>query len=591
MMKKFLILLIILVINDSYAAQEGRVIVKYKSTANLIAQPINTRTVQLSRRLGLAVHLGRNLNTHSVVVRSAAMSSTELAKLMANQDDVEYAVPDKLRKIRTLPNDTLFSEQWYLQSIQPAAIRADRAWEVTTGAAEIIVAVVDTGIRYEHPDFAGKLLTGYDFISDAVNANDGDSRDNDASDMGDYISQADLANSALSDLCGDLTLQHSTWHGTRVAGILGAATNNSLGIAGTSWGAKILPVRVMGKCGGFDSDIIAGMRWAAGIEVPGVPKNANPARIINLSLGGAGACDNAYTEVINDLTNLGVTVVTAVSNESGEVGAPANCPGVIAVAGIRHNGIKVGYSGFGPEITISAPAGNCVNLVGNCLYGISTTSNSGATNPAENFYDSFNVGTSFAAPQVAGVAALMLSVNTNLVPAELIKIIKSSAQPFPVDSELTNCPSQPTNIDQCNCTTSSCGAGMINAEAAVKAVTLPNAQIQILDPLNENSTVRLDGSKSSAVSNRNITAWSWKLIAAPNGASLTEVSSPNTSLVTTGTGDYTVSLTVTDNFGASNSTQQTFNLTVNSSGGGGALDIYSIFGLILIIIRYRFSKK
>src|SRR5438067_10104649 len=177
----------------------------------------------------------------------------------------------------------------------------------------------------------------------------------DASDPGDWVVQADLSKPE----CNGGTTSNSSWHGTRVSGILGAVSNNGVGIAGMTWSAWLLPVRVLGKCGGTDLDIIAGMRWAAGIPVSGAPNNPYPARIENLSLGATSTCPQAYIDVINELAAKGVLVVASAGNEGGPVDAPANCPGVAAVAGLRHAGTKVGYSSLGPEVALSSPAGNC----------------------------------------------------------------------------------------------------------------------------------------------------------------------------------------------------------------------------------------
>lgn len=586
------------------AAQEGRVIVQYKATSGLLKQAASAeRSASLSARLGLKVATGRSIDDRTQVLRADGISSSDLASRLAAQPDVEYAVPDQLRHIRAMPNDPFYSSQWYLQSTEAAAIRADGAWNTTTGSSDVVIAIVDTGVRYEHPDLAGKLLPGYDFISDAPNANDGNGRDSDASDPGDYVSAADLTNPDLYALCGPLVQADSSWHGTLLAGILGAATNNSIGVAGVSWGAKLLPVRVLGKCGGFDSDIIAGMRWAAGLSVPGVPANPNPARIVNLSLGGGGFCDAAYTSVINDLTAKGVLVVAAAGNESSAVGVPANCSGVLAVGGVRNNGVKVGYSSFGPEVGISAPAGNCGYTAGICQYSINTTTNAGTQGPGASTYTTqYNeiVGTSFSAPQAAGVAALMLSVNPSLTPAELIRRIKLSARPFPVDPSLPYCPDSPTtyaNVGQCNCTKTTCGAGLLSAQAAVAAAMPPQAAITALDPLSSNSLVRLDGSSSSASPGQSIVAWHWELVSAPAGASLTSFDSVTTSLQTTEAGTYVVSLTVTDSFGTTGTTQTSLDVTeatnpgggttgggttggsTSSGGGGGAIDPTAVFGL------------
>ncbi len=158
-------------------------------------------------------------------------------------------------------------------------------------------------------------------------------------------------------------VEDSSWHGTQTAGLIGALTNNGVGMASVGRTVRILPVRVLGKCGGFDADIIAGMRWAAGLSVPGVPANPNPARVINMSLGGAGVCTQAYVDAVNEINAAGVTIIASAGNSTGHaVSSPANCPGVIAVAGLRHVGTKVGFSDLGPQISISAPGGNCVNL-------------------------------------------------------------------------------------------------------------------------------------------------------------------------------------------------------------------------------------
>ena len=201
-----------------------------------------------------------------------------------------------------------------------------------------------------------------------------------------------------------------------MAGIVAAQANNGLGIAGVGGATRVLPVRVLGKCGGFDSDIIAGMRWAAGLTVPGVPATPNPARVINLSLAGGSGCSRAYSSAIAEIRQAGVLIVAAAGNETSPVEEPASCAGVLAVAGIRHAGTKVGYSSYGPEVGISAPAGNCVNDVQKgerCLFPFVNTINFGSTTPGSNGYTDINditIGTSFAVPLVAGTAALMIAV-------------------------------------------------------------------------------------------------------------------------------------------------------------------------------------
>jgi serine protease len=217
------------------------------------------------------------------------------------------------------------------------------------------------------------------------------------------------------------------------------------------------------------------MQWAAGLSLSGVPINQNPAKIINLSLGSASECNAAYAETINQLRYLGISVVASAGNDSALINTPANCNGVISVVGVRHTGTKVGYSSLGPQATIAAPAGNCVNLSGACLFPLDTTINLGTTFPSINDYsDQYdaNLGTSFSAPVVSGTIALMLGVNKDLTPDQVKWVLQSSAKPFPQTADTTcEIPTSHTpvqaNESECNCTTSTCGAGLLNAYQAV----------------------------------------------------------------------------------------------------------------------------
>jgi serine protease len=358
--------------------------------------------------------------------------------------------------------------------------------------------VLDTGIRLDHPDLAGKLLTGWDFVSTALVGNDGDGWDSDPTDTGDYMTAQDLQHpDFVNGDCGGGPARDqpttSSWHGTRVAGLIGAASDNGIGITGSGFNVRILPVRVLGKCGGFVSDVIAGMYWAAGMappppfmQVPIPPVNQNPARILNMSLGTDNACSTSNSEVyrtaVQQITANGVLIVASTGNSGAAVGTPASCAGVLAVAGLRHAGTKVGYSNLGAEVGIAAPAGNCV-LVGPgdpCLYALNTTTNLGTTTPAANDYSTplqqATVGTSFSTPLASGTAALMLSVNANLTPAQLIQHIRSSARSFPSTSDSNPQPPAcvsptitPLQAAECICNTQVCGAGMLDAHAAVLA--------------------------------------------------------------------------------------------------------------------------
>jgi serine protease len=554
---------------------EQRVLVKLRSSAaaaaHVQAQALQSRPNQanaangtmqaLALRANLTFKQSREITNglHLLQVQSATGESTEatLARLRADPD-VESAEIDQRRFAHAVPNDPLFTGQWYEQATQPAGIDAVTAWDTTTGRSDVVIAELDTGVRYDHPDLLaatanGRLLAGYDFVTDPAVANDGGGRDADASDPGDWITSADAATATFSGC----TVENSSWHGTRVAGILGALSNNATGITGITWQPKILPVRVLGKCGGVDSDILDAMRWAAGLHVTGVPDNAHPAQIINMSLGGTGACTSAEQTVINEVVAAGVAVVISAGNEGGPVDSPANCVGVAGIAGIRQVGTKVGFSSLGPEAALAAPAGNCVNASGACLFSIDTSINNGTTTPTTNGYTDQlnpNLGTSFSAPIVAGIAGLMTSVNANLKPAQLIARLKEGAKPFPVSSDTTvpacHVPASSTDLQtaECNCTTSTCGAGMANAPGAIKAALRPIAAIAVPATVSAGQNVSLLGTGSAAACSHTITTYAWSNV----GTSTNPIQGANTATATVvapATGTITARLTVTDDAG------------------------------------------
>ncbi|HET7097317.1 MAG TPA: S8 family peptidase [Casimicrobiaceae bacterium] len=473
------------------------------------------RARALGRRLGVELSSGRAIADRVQVVTANGIASRDLARRLAREFDVEYAVVDERKYRLTAPNDPLYAAgvpgngpavgQWYLRAPSgevQSSIDVETAWNYTTGTFGTIVAVVDTGVRFEHPDLlavaaGGKLLPGYDMISVAGVANDGDTRDPDASDPGDWITAAEANDrnglfyqcTPLDPRTNQYLQENSSWHGTQVSGIIGAITNNGIGMAGVGPNLRILPVRVLGKCGGYDSDIIAGIRWAAGLQVPGVSAGANAARVINLSFGGPGDCTQAFQDAIDEVTAAGAVLVAAAGNTEGHAaGIPANCTGVIGVGGLRHAGTKVGFSDLGLNVAISAPAGNCVNVDPGsaCLYPILTTSNSGSEMPVGPIYtDSYNasLGTSFAAPLVTGTVALMLSAQPSLTPYQARLLLQKTARPFPTtggdNGDGTPVPQcfvphldaqgNPIDQDQCYCTVNTCGAGMLDAGAAVRA--------------------------------------------------------------------------------------------------------------------------
>lgn len=577
---------------------EARVIVKLKAGSPLKQAQAASRVRSLGARLGVSARMLGQPAPDLQVMQASGISSEALAARLAQQADVEYAVPDRIKTIRALPTDPLLGNQWYLQApgiTQPAAIDAVGAWNLTGGNASVVVAVVDTGVRFDHEDLAASLLPGYDFIADGLNSGDGDSdRDADAADPGDYLSSADLTNATLRSMCGTSDTHSSSWHGTQVAGIVAAQANNGLGIAGVGGATRVLPVRVLGKCGGFDSDIIAGMRWAAGLTVPGVPANPNPARVINLSLAGGSGCSRAYSSAIAEIRQAGVLIVAAAGNETSPVEEPASCAGVLAVAGIRHAGTKVGYSSYGPEVGISAPAGNCVNVLPGqpCLFPFVNTINFGSTTPGSNGYTGINditIGTSFAVPLVAGTAALMIAANPGLGEAEIASRIKRSARAFPVDSNLPLCPA----IDgdgQCNCTTITCGAGMLNASAAVAAAIDAGAQnpsvvVSVPASPRAGTAFTLGSEQSQAAPGAALSTWEWSQLSGPAGT--LGSNTPSTTFTASAAGTYILRLAVTDSAGKTG--VQDVSIVVqaapsSSGGGGGATDLASLAPLIALAV-------
>ena len=524
------------------------------TAANGTMQALATRaslTFKQSREITNGLHLLK------VQPSSGESIEATLARLRADSS-VESAEIDQRRFAHAVPNDPLFTGQWYEQATQPAGIDAVTAWDTTTGRSDVVIAELDTGVRYDHPDLLavsanGRLLPGYDFISDPTIANDGDGRDADASDPGDWITAADAATSNFSGC----TVENSSWHGTRVAGILGALSNNATGITGITWLPKILPVRVLGKCGGVDSDILDAMRWAAGLHVTGVTDNPHPAQIINMSLGGQGACTAAEQTVISEVVAAGVTVVVSAGNEGGPVDSPANCVGVAGVAGIRQVGTKVGFSSLGPEVALSSPAGNCVNASGACLFSIDTSINNGTTTPGTNGYTDQlnpNLGTSFSSPIVAGIAGLMTSVNANLQPAQLIARLKEGAKTFPVSTDTTvpNChvPASATDLQtvECNCTTTTCGAGMANAPGALKAALRPIAAVAVPATVSGGQNVMLAGTGSAAACGHTITTYAWTNVSNSTNP-IQNANTATATVVAPATGSITVRLTVTDDAG------------------------------------------
>jgi serine protease len=555
------------------APEPAGILLRFRGGGSVSAATSKTsadKVSALSGRTGVPLGPSRRIGPDLQAIRLAVPATTDnvaaTLEILRRDPDVEFAEPDLRRYPHAIPGDALFPGQWYLQNVPstPSAVDALSAWDLTTGSAGVVIAVLDTGVRYEHPDLlaatsGGRLLPGFDFVRDPQKANDGDGWDADPSDPGDWVSAAEAGSGSFSGCTPD----DSSWHGTRVAGIVGALSNNGRGIAGTTWNGWLLPVRALGKCGGTDSDIIAAMLWAGGVPVDGAPANPYPARIINMSLGGRGSCLQTYRTAVAQLAVRGTLVVASVGNEGSVVVAPANCPGVVGVAGIRHVGTKVGFSNLGPGVALSAPGGNCVNVGAGepCLYSIDTTTNLGLTGPGASGYTdqlNYNVGTSFAAPIVSGIAGLMAAVNGRLTPGQIYtRLQEGASRPFPSSSD----PSVPTcrvptsssdiQASECVCTLQTCGAGMANAAASVRAALRPVAAIAVPSNVSPGQNVQLSGRGSGAACNRSIARYEWTLVGsegAPPG--IVGAGTDTATVVAPATGSYTLRLTVTDDAGS-----------------------------------------
>ncbi|SOE61914.1 serine protease [Streptomyces sp. OV198] len=430
---------------QAVAAPAERLIVGYKSgaaeaTSNSAASAdAETKgkeageNLDFTRRLGTGaalVGLGDRLGTKDV--------ADVIAQYRADPQ-VAYAVPDRLNTPQADPNDTEYTKQWDLYEAK-AGMNVPGAWSTSTGSG-VTVAVIDTGY-VAHSDVAANIVAGYDFISDTAVSVDGDGRDSNPADPGDYY--------AANECGSGIPASDSSWHGTHVAGTIAAVTGNNKGIAGIAYGAKISPLRVLGKCGGYDSDIIDAITWASGGTVSGVPANANVAKVINMSLGGSGACTSATQSAITAAVNRGTTVVVAAGNDNDNASgySPASCNNVITVAATGRSGSRASYSNYGSIVDISAPGGDMSTATANGIY---STLNSGSKTPSSESY-AYYQGTSMATPHIVGLVALMKSANSSLTPAQIETALKNNARALP---------------GTCS---GGCGAGLADATKTVQAV-------------------------------------------------------------------------------------------------------------------------
>lgn len=526
---------------------------------------------------GLSKILGQKFNFERLLEGDAVTLSLDkpvteheaqaLALNLAKQPEVEYATWERRFYANRVPNDPQYAlKQWHYFSPGTSfnannktlsiygGINLPDAWSYSIGNANIVVAVLDSGIR-PHPDLMTNLVDGYDFISaDALSSsdslpanfvsNDGDGRDPDPTDPGDGISDAEaIAYPACSGYSG--SGMDSSWHGTHIAGTIAARGDNNLFGVGVAWAGKIQPVRVLGRCGGSNIDIADALRWAAGLSVSGVPTNLTPAKVINLSLGATGTCDPYTQSAINEVVAHGVTVIVAAGNDaSSAVSAPANCKGVIAVTAHAYNGDNASYANYGSEVSISAPGGGRPTTLlprsvasTDDAYYIWSSYNSGVQTPSLDSFDGL-AGTSMATAHVSGVAALLLALDPSLSPNAIKSLIQTSARAHPAGGFCSRQSKQ------------GCGAGLLDADAALARLSLnfQGLPVPITGPdqvAAAYQTVTLDGTKSTAPTGATLISYRWTQIEGPS-VTLSSSNQALTSFVAPATGNIAFKLTVTD---------------------------------------------
>ncbi len=432
-------------------ARAGQLAVATARGASAPAAP----TAAVVRRLGTGAELMR------LTQRVSAAELRSIVAEIAADPAVAYVQVDQLLQHTEMeqpllvPNDPGYaSNQWHLKAT-PGGANAEPAWNIATGTG-VIVAVLDTGI-VPHPDLDASMLPGYDFITDAfVSRRATNAREPGAYDYGDW--------KAAGECGAGSPASNSSFHGSHVTGTVAEQTNNANGMAGVAFNAKVLPVRVLGRCGGYTSDIADAIIWASGGTVAGVPANTNPAEIINMSLGGSGPCNPTTQAAIDIAVTNGTTVVVAAGNSNGEVAnfSPASCNNVISVAAAGVTGARASYSNYGTGIDLAAPGGGGA-VDGDPNGYVWQARNSSATSPNLGLpvYSGFT-GTSMAAPHVAGVAALVQSaLTTPLTPAQMELLLTSNTRSFPVTPDRV------------------IGTGLLDAKLALDAALLPPGEIPV----------------------------------------------------------------------------------------------------------------
>lgn len=402
-----------------------------KTTITTAASKVSVKVEQVSAHtLGMAsVHLSDKLTAEQVLTFIEDLGAA--ADVEAVEPDLHVTSLDE-----NVPNDEHFGRQWDLTSA-PAGMNVTNAWSQSRGAG-VTVAVIDSGIL-SHPDLEGQVLPGYDFISEPFVAGDNDGRDANPADEGDFFAD---------DECkAGMRGRPSSWHGTHVAGTIAATTNNGTGVSGVAPDARILPVRALGRCGGLSSDILDAITWASGGKVTGVPDNPNPAKIINMSLGGNRTCPVYYQRAIDAAVGRGAIVVAAAGNDAIDAAgaAPASCNNVVTVGASTNTGERAVYSNYGQTIEVSAPGGYLDEF--DQSGGILSLGDVSETTPQGSAY-LYMMGTSQAAPHVSGTLALLASLDPTLDTTRATQLLQNTSTPM-------------------TCDTSWCGTGIVNATSAV----------------------------------------------------------------------------------------------------------------------------
>ncbi|KYP11451.1 MAG: hypothetical protein A0129_07320 [Limnobacter sp. CACIAM 66H1] len=491
----------------------------------------------LQNTLGVPVKLVRPLlqpdsylvEMQSLPVLGSLQTPQAIRAALQALPGVRFASPD-IQLQRTAvpsPNDGAYSvnQASYMHTGAYASLRMQDVWEQTRGSSNVVIAVLDSGVLFDNPELKGRLLPGYDFVSNVTpptgtrengtvfdsGSNDGNGRDPDPSDPG------DAPPSGFNCPDGSTT---SSWHGTTVASVAAAQSNNGQFLAGMDWNAKVLPVRVSGRCGiATSSDIVDAFYWATGSGRvdPTIGVNPNPANVINLSFatdtplfGGGCAANDMVALAIADARARNVSVVVSAGNNSGgAVQYPANCAGTIAAGAAEQDGQLANYSAKGGSsnfLTLHAPGNSNGLYVG--------ASNTGGSTPSANGSTAFLfAGTSFSAPMVAGAISLLKAVRPSLTPSQIDTLLRNSARPYPANA------SNSTGLfGRLDCTPTSCGAGLLNVLGAVQAARalsnpLPVANVQQSAAVASNGPFVLDAalSTNSAGGNANLT-FSWQQV-------------------------------------------------------------------------------